>query len=231
MKNFNGIESVQFLVSPILHMLAILYVPLMLISGFRSALAILALFVQAATFIEINVDLQRPKVAAGAVSFPYHTVILWAFFTIQYFFATGHSFEFSKLHWGAAFVGLEEMSFIGGGILMVLETFATSILLTMALPLLIARLTLKSSKLQLTVYEPFIKPMLTFLLIFALNATLTTGFVYTARRHLMVWRVFAPKFIFDCVFLLSIDAFVILSFCFVAWIFSCLDLYKQKYRV
>ncbi len=31
----------------------------------------------------------------------------------------------------------------------------------------------------------------------SLNACVTSMFVYSARRHLMVWAIFAPKYIFD----------------------------------
>ena len=46
--------------------------------------------------------------------------------------------DFNSLHWAAAFVGFEEMNIIGGGLLMVAETFTSPILFTFSLPLLVA---------------------------------------------------------------------------------------------
>jgi hypothetical protein len=34
-------------------------------------------------------------------------------------------------------------------------------------------------------------------------------FVFLQRRHLMVWRVFAPKYVFEAIFLLVVDLLLI----------------------
>jgi hypothetical protein len=59
--DFTIIENIQFLVSPVFHILSIIYIPIIMVTGFKSALPIMLLFVQAALFTEINVDLNRPK--------------------------------------------------------------------------------------------------------------------------------------------------------------------------
>lgn len=43
------------------------------------------------------------------------------------------------------------------------------------------------------------------MLFFSVTATSTIAFVYHARHHLMVWRVFAPKYLFETGFLLIVD--------------------------
>jgi hypothetical protein len=42
---------------------------------------------------------------------------------------------------------------------------------------------------------------------FGLDCFVTCCFVFFARRHLMVWRVFAPKFVFDT--LISVFVWVV----------------------
>ena len=39
----------------------------------------------------------------------------------------------------------------------------------------------------------------------ALQSALTAAFVFGARSHLMVWRVFAPKFVFDSALMMCVD--------------------------
>jgi len=49
------------------------------------------------------------------------------------------------------------------------------------------------------------------MLFFTITATCTIGFVYIARHHLMVWRVFAPKYLFETCFLLVVDWMLVAS--------------------
>jgi hypothetical protein len=48
-------------------------------------------------------------------------------------------------------------------------------------------------------------PVIGCLLFFTLSTTVTAAFVTFARRHLMVWRVFAPKYICDGLIMLAAD--------------------------
>lgn len=50
-----------------------------------------------------------------------------------------------------------------------------------------------------------VRAVLCFLFVWSLNSTASTAFVMYARRHLMVWALFAPKFVFDGVSLLLTD--------------------------
>jgi hypothetical protein len=47
-------------------------------------------------------------------------------------------------------------------------------------------------------------------LYFTLNTLVSTCFVALQRRHLMVWAIFAPKFLFDAVALLVLELFLVL---------------------
>lgn len=51
---------------------------------------------------------------------------------------------------------------------------------------------------------------LAFVTVRTLNAVVATVSAAVQRRHLMVWAIFAPKFLFDACILLACDAFVIL---------------------
>jgi hypothetical protein len=98
-------------------------------------------------------------------------------------------YDFNSLHWAAAFVGFEEMHMVGGAVLMTLETFASPILFTLSLPMLVIWISphlqrycmsITSNSLREIVLsgQLFFKPFLIFMFFFSLNATLTTIFVY-----------------------------------------------------
>jgi hypothetical protein len=102
----------------------------------------------------------------------HHALI--SFFIGQYFyFAFGQQNTFNTINWNAAFVGFKEMNAISG-ILIVGNVFASQILCA--------------------IY--FSSSMQDFLLIRAMPMLTTMILVLIERRHLMVWSIFAPKYIF-----------------------------------
>jgi phosphatidylinositol glycan class O len=147
--------------------------------------------------------------------FPLHAVVVWTFIASQFFFATGHLHTFNGLHWGAAFVGIEEMNMFIGGTLVILETFASHIIVTLSLPILVSWIYYSPKEQNNFTFKilakKYLAPLLVFNLVFALNATLTTIFVYRERRALMVWRVFAPKLCFEGLFLIVVDVLQLLT--------------------
>lgn len=191
---------------------ALLIPPIILTLGLRGSLCMMLLCFQAFLFINWNKVLSDPKsftrkTEVREANSILLSVMVWCLFTVQYFFKSGHTYEFNSLQWAAAFVGFEDMNMIGGGVLMFLNTFGPHIILTLQLPIL-----LMSSQRGKMETSPIFRGVLMFLLFFALKSVLTSTFVFLQRRHLMVWRVFAPKYIFDNVTLLVIDILVVLLF-------------------
>lgn len=99
-------------------------------------------------------------------------VVLW-------FFATGHSCDFGTLRITAPYVGFEEFGYWRGVVMLTLDTFAPH-LLGVAICFALGR-----------------SAILGFLSVMASRAFVTTCFVFYTRRHLMLWAIFAPKFVFD----------------------------------
>ncbi len=135
---------------------------------------------------------------------------------------------------------------IGGGSLMVLETFSSHILLVLTFPLLILSLstiplfdnnnnTKKNNNnnknnnshdnnnnnirnpLIIAYQSLLFHPFLVFLFFWTFKSTLTTVFVFTQRRALMVWRVFAPKYVYEGIIMVVVDILLLLSLLVVRW--------------
>lgn len=108
------------------------------------------------------------------------------------------------------------MNLIGGGILVFLDTFCSPILFIFFLPILIvwfSPIKISNNINEKESCQVFFQPFLFYLLFFSLNTICTTIFVYTQRRALMVWRVFAPKYIFEV-------------FLFIKYLFFNLNVYR-----
>ena len=134
--------------------------------------------------------LRRLTSSSSSSSFPY--LVTLSFLGRTFFFATGHHSQFNRLQYSAAFVGFEEFDFMVGGALLFLNTFGTELFTV----LLLAHNVLSSSS-SSSSSASLRKAFATLLHLSAFKTLLTTLCVLLQRRHLMVWAIFAPKFIFD----------------------------------
>ena len=118
---------------------------------------------------------------------------------LQFFFAAGRHWQLSTLQFECAFVGFEDFNWTAGFVLMVLHTFAAPLFVILSVPMFISGPT-----------DYFLAAFLRIKVFFSWHLILTVAFVYMERRHLMVWRVFAPKFLMESAFVLFVDLALLL---------------------
>ncbi|XP_031380819.1 GPI ethanolamine phosphate transferase 3 isoform X2 [Punica granatum] len=130
----------------------------------------------------------------------------WCLFAVCLFFCTGHWCAFDGLRYGAAFIGFDEFVLVRQAILLTIDTFGFShIIPIFGLPFLL--LTAGDEKKGF----PFARLSLVYMIygfITAATVTATLLCVMVHRRHLMVWGLFAPKFVFDVVGLMLTDVLI-----------------------
>ncbi|XP_010549800.1 PREDICTED: GPI ethanolamine phosphate transferase 3 [Tarenaya hassleriana] len=133
-------------------------------------------------------------------------VVQWSLLSVCMFFASGHWCAFDGLRYGAAFVGFDEFVLIRQAILLTIETFGFSIILSVfGLPLL------------MPLHSPTKRLFRMCMLYGLVNATTVTATILCVtiqRRHLMVWGLFAPKFVFDVVGLILTDVLICVASAF-----------------
>ncbi|KAJ1723167.1 mannose-ethanolamine phosphotransferase gpi13 [Coemansia erecta] len=117
------------------------------------------------------------------------------------YFATGHQFTLVSIQWSTAFVGVREMQLILCGAIVVLNTFGSFILTSICVPLAVLwNESLGSQRLRLAP-NAYIARVTGAASIFAAYIVLvsasTAAFAAWFRRHLMVWKIFAPRFMFS----------------------------------
>ena len=110
----------------------------------------------------------------------------------RYFFSTGHQRALSSIQYEIGFVGLGTVNWILSPLFILLNTYGSQLLFTISTPLLI----IWKRKVNAEVLSWHFNGML---LLFMLNASVSITFAGHFRRHLMVWRVFAPKFLFTVI--------------------------------
>ncbi|KAF7144312.1 hypothetical protein RHSIM_Rhsim05G0234800 [Rhododendron simsii] len=134
--------------------------------------------------------------------------------TYKNFFASGHWCAFDGLHYAAAFIGFEEFILVPQAILLSIDTFGFShILPIFGLPFLAIQQVPSGMGEQRKefFFMQLCQVYLMYGLITATTATFTMLCVAIQRRHLMVWGLFAPKFVFDVLGLMLTDFLIFLA--------------------
>lgn len=123
----------------------------------------------------------------------YLTPLIFYLIGVNIFFNTGHQTTFSSMQFEIGFIGITQVSWIASPVYMVLNTFGGFVLAVFGV--LVHGFWKKSSSSDNIIYSTttYLKNLIR--IVFAMviaNAGLAAHF----RRHLMVWSVFAPRFIF-----------------------------------
>ncbi|KAG0009225.1 mannose-ethanolamine phosphotransferase gpi13, partial [Entomortierella chlamydospora] len=124
------------------------------------------------------------------------------------FFATGHQATLSSIQWSSAFIGVQNLNYIISPILVITNTLGPFILCAAALPLVVLwKLPPKADKFGKLVLFPELT-RLCLMMMMHQSLVLVANMFFTGgmfRRHLMVWKVFAPRFMLQAGALLSMD--------------------------
>jgi len=111
------------------------------------------------------------------------------------FFSTGHQSNFSSIQWSVGFIGLTDLNYYISGALVFFNYFGSYVLMVAAVPLLLTwqvpLLEGQENQLKSNIGMGIVWYLFT-------NGFDTLITIITAawlRRHLMVWKVFAPRFI------------------------------------
>ncbi|XP_060532021.1 GPI ethanolamine phosphate transferase 3 [Cylas formicarius] len=185
------------------------------------------------------VKLSKANSIEELFSIPNTSILSWIVLVQYFFYGTGHQPSFPNIMWDAAFVGtagLTQRVFIQG-MLIVINTFCSYILMGILLPLFIVfpftllvmlpsltprkkefDVVFKKGELLIFEYEDVASTSL-----FVLSCKYVIGHairVFASMlaatihcRHLMVWGIFAPKLIFESIAMIITSICVILGYC------------------
>ncbi|XP_037082431.1 GPI ethanolamine phosphate transferase 3-like [Pollicipes pollicipes] len=152
----------------------------------------------------------------GTAGSDWAAAVLWAELASFQFFSTGHQATFPSIQWDAAVAGLHMMptGLLLPGLCVLLATFASELVAAAALPLLLCAPHLVQAVRERGVswrgeLNLLLDPNGTARRLLALNVLYLTAKAVkllmcclaaaVLRRHLMVWKIFAPKVLFEAV--------------------------------
>lgn len=133
-----------------------------------------------------------------------------------HFFKTGHSATLASIQWSSPFIALRELSYPWAPLLLFLNTFGPQLLCAAAVPLTVLwkrpfhPSPPSSSTSSAVLHDQILKSTLTHLLYHATHALATTLWAAHLRRHLMLYRVFMPRYLMANLVLLVVDLVLLL---------------------
>ncbi|EAW08698.1 mannose-ethanolamine phosphotransferase GPI13 [Aspergillus clavatus NRRL 1] len=138
-----------------------------------------------------------------------------------YFFKTGHQATLSSVQWETAFIPLSSVQYPWSPLLVILNTFGAQILTAIAVPLTVlwkrplqlhesATAAGKSGSPITRILSDVAQAACTYILYFATINLATTMWAGHLRRHLMLFRIFSPRFMMGAIVLGVVDIVMIL---------------------
>ena len=119
-----------------------------------------------------------------------------------HFFKTGHQATLSSIQWESAFVALRTVTYPWSPLLVMLNAFGAQILTTVAVPLIALW---KQSPKKPRLLSDVAKALATLLLYYAVINLATAMWAGWLRRHLMLYRIFSPRFMTAAAVLITVD--------------------------
>ncbi|XP_075215496.1 phosphatidylinositol glycan anchor biosynthesis class O [Lycorma delicatula] len=196
-----------------------------LLLGQNSAASAVLMVLSLLLFSAVSAIIRQNRIILSTVQLfdvPWWSIVCWGLSAVHFFYSTSHQPVFSSLHWDAAFLtsaGSNLDSLLIPGLLVLSNTFCSQMVHALLLPmLLIAPFTLHAVAPKLAIDRDPAEVKRGELLIFERESVLVRALFSLAiryilfqglrvfmcmmaaaihSRHLMVWKVFAPKLIFE----------------------------------
>jgi phosphatidylinositol glycan class O len=119
-----------------------------------------------------------------------------------YFFKTGHQATLSSIQWESAFIPFHYIRYPYSPILVALNSFGAQILAAASVPLIVLWKQKPRKKCILRAVAAALAWHLAYYVVIGLATTMWAGYL---RRHLMLYRIFSPKFMAAAFVLLVVD--------------------------
>ena len=119
-----------------------------------------------------------------------------------HFFKTGHQATPASIQWNAAFIALKTVRYPWSPILIILNTFGAQILTVIAVPLVVLW---KQPPKKTGLLGDVSRAMMRHICYYTVINLATTMWAGWLRRHLMLYRIFSPRFMTGAAVLLVID--------------------------
>jgi phosphatidylinositol glycan class O len=138
--------------------------------------------------------------------------IILAMLGSYHFFKTGHQAVLSSIQWNSAYVPLRTLHYPWSPLFVMINSFGAQILCAAAVPLTVLwKRPINADKKtgMRGLWSDILQACLSHVLYYATMQLATTLWAGHLRRHLMLYRVFMPRFLLGCIVLIVVDLVLI----------------------
>ncbi|GEQ71495.1 hypothetical protein JCM33374_g5179 [Metschnikowia sp. JCM 33374] len=173
-----------------------LTIAVLLVTKPMGALSICILIVQILTLLELYdlLELRRNLIAP----------VIFGLLGYQHFFSTGHQAALPSIQWEVGFMTTQTIFFPFTHINIFLNTFGSFLIICLCIPL-ITLWKLPPSAKPITVLSQVVTNVTTIITYQILTSIMSFIFAANFRRHLMVWKIFAPRFMLSALLLIVLN--------------------------
>ncbi|KAK5291810.1 mannose-ethanolamine phosphotransferase gpi13 [Exophiala xenobiotica] len=137
--------------------------------------------------------------------------IMLALLGSYHFFKTGHQATLASIQWNSAFVPLHTIRYPWSPLLVILNTFGAQIICAAAVPLTVFWKRPLGKAGVKGLWKDVVNACLTHALYYATIQLATTMWAGHLRRHLMLYRVFMPRYLMASGVLLIVDVVLVVA--------------------
>ncbi|KAL7662877.1 GPI ethanolamine phosphate transferase 3 [[Candida] zeylanoides] len=175
-------------------------VAIMLVSKPLAAISLAMLLVQLLTLLELFQMLRlRENLIAPT---------MFGLLAYQHFFSTGHQATIPSIQWDAGFVTTDSIVFPFTHLSIALNTLGSFVLVCLSVPLITLWRITPSAK-PITVLSQVVLNVTSLMTYQTALSVSSFFFAGHFRRHLMVWKIFAPRFMLSGILLVVMDVLMI----------------------
>lgn len=173
----------------------------LLVSKPLGALSLCMMIIQLLSLLELFsfLELRRNLIAP----------VMFGVLGYQHYFSTGHQATIASIQWDIGFITTQTIVFPFTHLNIALNTFGSFLIVCVAIPL-VTLWRLPPSPKPITVLLQIVTNITTLLAYQTLTGIMSFIFAAHFRRHLMVWKIFAPRFMFSALLLIVFNATLIL---------------------
>ncbi|KAK9480459.1 hypothetical protein V1514DRAFT_325477 [Lipomyces japonicus] len=176
-----------------------------------SAIALAGLVYQILTLLELS-DILSISSSSALL-----TPTILALLASLYYFSTGHQATLASLQWDVAFIFTRTVQFPLSHLPLLFNTFGSFIITGIAVPLVLFYKygpSPRDSRRSIVLVSKLVRTTSVLSLYFAILTVINLVVTFVLRRHLMVWKIFAPRFMLAGTAVLVVDIAVVFATAF-----------------
>jgi len=167
---------------------------------------------------------------SSSLDVPLVYALVASLLTLQIFFRTGHQSTLQSIDWSLAFIGQKDLNFIKAGFNLILNILSGEVLCCFFIPLFAFWKQETTNDNEKPMVKSICKAFIKYSVAYGFPQVISVMVAGTHKRHLMLWSVFAPRYMIGGITLCFIQAFCIIASIAIIFLVKGVSKYLEKIK-